>query len=334
MVIWFNKGLSTVYTLVSALKQEGSLGTYIIVSHTHREAAALVAADESFLEPTGLVGEAYGDWALQACRERSVDILFAGKEMGTLMDRAPEFQALGTKIVGVAASKTLQLLENKASFLSNLPAELGIPRWHLVHNLAEFEAAYADLASGPVCFKPAEGIYGLGFRRIRPEDEKLSWTMSSEPWLSLEHTRRLLANSEPFAPSLVMRYLEGPEYSLDVLAQAGELAAAVVRRKQGSVQHLEEQPDLVESARRITAHFGLSGIFNLQFKAEAGVAKILELNPRPSGGIGVSMCSGINFPYWAVLLATGQARCSDVPAPRLGAWVAQLSQPVVVEAPL
>lgn len=334
MTIWFNKGLSTVYTLVNALKQEGSVDTYTIASHTHREAAALVAADESFLEPAGLVGEAYGDWALQTCRERSVGILFAGKEMGILMDRAPEFQALGTEIVGVAASKTLQLLENKASFLSNLPADVVVPRWHLVQNLAEFEAAYADLASGPVCFKPAEGIYGLGFRRIRLEDEKLAWTMSGEAWISLEHARRLLANSEPFTPLLVMRYLEGPEYSLDVLAHAGELAAAVVRRKQGSVQHLEDQPELVESARRITSHFGLSGIFNIQFKAEAGVAKILELNPRPSGGIGVSMCSGINFPYWALLLATGAARCSDVPAPRLGSWVAQLNQPVVVGAPL
>lgn len=334
MTIWFNKGLSTVYTLVNALKQELNVGTYIIVSHTHREAVALVAADESFLEPAGLVGVDYGDWALQTCRERSVDILFAGKEMGVLMDRAPEFQALGTKIVGVADSRTLQLLENKASFLSALPPGVASPRWHLVHNLAEFEAAYADLAPGPVCFKPAEGIYGLGFRRIRPEDEKLAWTMSGEAWISLEHTRKLLANSEPFTPLLVMRYLEGPEYSVDVLAQEGELAAAVVRRKQGSVQHLEDQPGLVESARQITSHFGLSGIFNIQFKAEAGVAKILELNPRPSGGIGVAMCSGINFPYWAVLLATGAARCSDVPAPRLGSWVAQINQPVVVGAPL
>ena len=294
----------------------------------------MIAADQGFLEPSGLTGTDYCEWALKTCQEREVGVLFASKEMGTLMDHSSEFKGIGTKVLGVAPSETLAILENKASFLSSLPEGIAIPRWHLVRNLAEFEAAYADLAPGPVCFKPAQGIYGLGFRRIRPETEKLAWTMNSEPTLSLEHVRRLLADSEPFLPLLLMRYLDGPEFSVDVLAHAGQLAAAVVRRKQGSVQHLEDQPELVESARQITARFGLSGIFNLQFKAESGVAKILELNPRPSGGIGVSMCSGINFPYWAVLLATGQARCSDVPPPRLGAWVAQISQPVVVGAPL
>ena len=42
------------------------------------------------------------------------------------------------------------------------------------------------------------------------------------------------------------------------------------------------------------------------------------------------MASGLNFPLWAVRLVSGQCAPSDVPAPRTGARVSQISQALVI----
>ncbi|MNE89089.1 carbamoyl phosphate synthase-like protein [compost metagenome] len=45
--------------------------------------------------------------------------------------------------------------------------------------------------------------------------------------------------------------------------------------------------------------------YNIQMKYGGAVPKLLEINPRMSGGLHVSCLSGINFPYLAVKSALG-----------------------------
>jgi len=96
------------------------------------------------------------------------------------------------------------------------------------------------------------------------------------------------------------------------------------------VQTLEHDPRALEIARRVTARYGLTGVYNVQTKDAGGEPYILEINPRASGGIHVAMTSGLNFPLWAARLALGLAAPSDVPTPATGLRVSQISEPVVV----
>jgi carbamoylphosphate synthase large subunit len=129
-----------------------------------------------------------------------------------------------------------------------------------------------------------------------------------------------------------MQHLPGIERSVDAVAWRGELAAAVVRRKAGglgvsNVQLLEDHPQIVEYVRLLARHYQLSGIFNVQFRDdESGVPHILEINARASGGLRISMASGLNFPLIAVQLALGSITPQQVPAPTLGLRLAEAKE--------
>jgi predicted ATP-grasp superfamily ATP-dependent carboligase len=110
-----------------------------------------------------------------------------------------------------------------------------------------------------------------------------------------------------FPELMVMEFLEGEEYSIDCLAKSGELIAAVPRRKGGGrIRILENNKELMELAEVFTEEFKLDYIFNIQVKYNQGLPKLLEINPRMSGGLYFSCLSGVNFPYLAVKLLLGK----------------------------
>ncbi|MFC6619389.1 ATP-grasp domain-containing protein [Deinococcus radiophilus] len=115
--------------------------------------------------------------------------------------------------------------------------------------------------------------------------------------MSLAAARELFSAPQ-FPPMLLMEVLEGPERSVDCVAWEGRLIRAVVRRKFGVGQVIEDRPDLTEAARRIAERYGLSGIFNFQTKDQAGAANMLEINARASGACATPWPLGSIFCGW------------------------------------
>ena len=72
------------------------------------------------------------------------------------------------------------------------------------------------------------------------------------------------------------------------------------RKADGRLRLLEEVPELIEIAHQVAANYKIPFIYNIQVKYNQGVPKLLEINPRMSGGLHVTCLSGINFPYLAV----------------------------------
>lgn len=86
-----------------------------------------------------------------------------------------------------------------------------------------------------------------------------------------------------------------------------------------------------ELARKLTRHFRLNGVFNIQFRDHDGMPFLLEINPRMSGGIHYACLSGVAFPYWAIRLALETAEPEDVPRPKTGIRVGQVNKAIVLE---
>jgi predicted ATP-grasp superfamily ATP-dependent carboligase len=57
---------------------------------------------------------------------------------------------------------------------------------------------------------------------------------------------------------------------------------------------------------RLTAHYRLNGIFNIQFKEGVHGVRLLEINPRPSGGFGMACLSGANLAGMALQAFKGE----------------------------
>ncbi len=336
--IWFNKSFSGTLQQIRALAGHAR----VIASHTSADSIMLRGDHDAFLEPRGLVGEAYAEYCLSVCRARGVDVFFAQKEMAALAARREDFETQGTRLIVAGTPQTLALLDDKAAFSATFPAEpLGtrVPETFTVTTWPQMQAAILDLRTrhAGVCMKPARGVYAAGFR-VLTEREDLRRFLAGDVFFMSEAQAHLLYSAQPeFPATLVMEHLPGLERSVDCVAWAGDLAGAVVRAKVGGgVQELQDHPALLDVVRRMTRHYGLSGLFNVQFKEDVtGAPCVLEVNPRAAGGLATSMVSGLNFPWVAVQLALGLITPADVPAPRTGLRVTEVKDVLeLTDAPL
>ena len=115
--------------------------------------------------------------------------------------------------------------------------------------------------------------------------------------IAKERLARILHDSQNVEPFIVMEYLEGDEFSIDCLANKGELIRAIPRKKLEIYhQNIEYKADLIAIALEIlTEKFNLSYLYNIQVKYHKGKVYLIEINIRMSGGIHKSCLAGVNF---------------------------------------
>lgn len=111
---------------------------------------------------------------------------------------------------------------------------------------------------------------------------------------------------------LVMEYLSGDEYSVDILADYGEALTVVprVREKVKAGVSVEGtvviDKEIIELSKKIVKILKLHGIVGLQFRRDKNFKPVLlECNPRIQGTIMLSEASGANLFQNAVNLALG-----------------------------
>ncbi|OYY73959.1 MAG: hypothetical protein B7Y40_06785 [Gammaproteobacteria bacterium 28-57-27] len=309
--IWFNKSFSVTHNLLELIRL-GDAGGHLqlLASHSVDTAMARLAADEWFVEPE-LSGQAYVDWCLQFCAQHKVTLFVPGKAAINIARRLNEFYDLGTRVLLCADVDTLVLLDNKAAFSAAVD-QTTTPTAETVevHDLAEFQAAYADLRQRhtTLCLKPSVSVFGLGFRIIDEAHDALEHILAGqEQMLNLHELTQAMQGKPDFKPSLIlMEFLAGEEWSVDCVAEYGELIHAVQRRKSNELstpQYIDNHPDIAHMTDVLTRQFKLNGLFNIQFRVGERGIRVLEINARPSGGSPVACAAGLNLPFEAVLRA-------------------------------
>ena len=92
-----------------------------------------------------------------------------------------------------------------------------------------------------------------------------------------------------------------PIYDIDILARDGKLIRSLVRRRlnpkvpnEGHI--IEKFDELYSIANKLVQVLKLSWLYDCDFMLnKAGQPKLLEINPRPSGSLAVSLAAGVNF---------------------------------------
>lgn len=336
MRIWFNKTFSTISAVFNNLRQSLPAGEVtLIATHTHATAAAFLAADEYYLEPTELTGQDYLDWCLDFCREHHIDLFWPGKESALISRRHDVFHDAGIQVLSVAGHETLMLLHNKADFYRTLPIEVALVMDFIaVSTLDGFDQAVTELSAkhDRLCVKPAESVYGLGFRILDTQRDSITQLLKGvEYQIPLAELRQGMVNTPHFDTLLVMEHLGGPEWSVDCAGRHGELLCAVQRKKAllaGHGQSIDNHLDIQGMVERLTAHYRLNGIFNIQFKEGRHGVRLLEINPRPSGGFGMACLAGADLAMMALQAFKGVA--VKQPMIRYGLKVTEVNTPVVL----
>ncbi|WHY88433.1 ATP-grasp domain-containing protein [Neobacillus novalis] len=308
MKIWFNRWFTTVSHYIDRIRANEDRRKFIIYgSHPNKDALYLQNCDFAFVEPD-VSGHDYIAFCLDFCQTYGIDIFIPRKENVLISKRLAEFEALGVKVLVCPDAELMETMDNKAAayqVLSNGPQIFSLPDYFVVNTVRDFKKAYTQLKEKGhnVCFKPVVGEGANGFRVIKDEIESINQLFHHGVGYRIPYSYacEILAQQETFPYLMVLEYLEGREYSIDCLASSEELLAAIPRMKgDGRVRELVESMELIELAHRFHQEYRLPYIFNIQVKYNNGVPKLLEINPRMSGGMHVSCLSGINIPYLAI----------------------------------
>jgi hypothetical protein len=322
--VWFNSAFSSIATVLRLIRQaddaaqstarvdsapDDRLPTRLqtIYSHAHAPSAAASVAHEFHIEPTGLPAADYVEWCLAFCREQRVDVFAPAKHAAALSAARGRFLEYGIRMLCAAAPDKLALIDDKAAFYATVKLPLAPPpEFRVFSDIGQFDAAHAELRPlhEELCVKPARSVYGLGFSVLDEEKSSAALLLSGASYrIGLADLRRGLAELEQFRTMLLMEFLGGHEYSVDCVGDNGRLVCAVARKKlpqPGHGQLIDMRADIVASCAQLAADFGLSGMFNVQFREGRDGLRLLEINPRASGGIGMACLAGPNLPYLAL----------------------------------
>lgn len=321
--VWFNKYLGNTWELLRSLREERRPDEFrVLCTHPRPTYRGSHYADEFEPEPDGLPADDYVAHCLEVAARHRITLFFPGRNLIPVLAARDRFAALGTRVLATGDADTVRLINHKARLAEAVAGVAGVrlPEYQVVNDLTGFDDAYARLRSrhAVVCYKPAVSVYGIGFQVVSERPG-----FSHPNGITLDAARDALGRDGRFTDLLVMRYLPGPERSVDCLAEAGRLAGCIVRRKEDGAQLIEHNPRLQEVAGRLAAQLGLTGLFNVQFRDAGGEPHLLEINPRMAGGLPLACRSGLNPLLWAIRLALGTATPADVPAPRTGFRVPQ-----------
>jgi len=320
--ILFNHSISGAADLIDLMRRARP-GLHVIATHERRDTPITLAADRLLPEPpeTRLMSpDAYADWLLQVALAEGAELVLPYRRREELAGFRDWFSARGIRLLTASDSNTMGFLEDKPSFLGRMEAA-GVPvtPFRRFEGAEEYERLRGEGALFPdhlsnLCVKPASGIYGAGFRIIRdelPAMAPLSELSALElPDVAFRGLLRALPRSEPM---MLMPFFVGPERSVDFSCHGGRLLGTVTRIKTGASQLLLHDPCGEELARLVTETFRLTGVLNLQTIEDiAGTQRLMEVNTRASGGIGMTGLTDVNLP--ALLLDSIDGVSSDQPA--------------------
>lgn len=262
------------------------------------------------------------DRLLDVCRGYGVDVLWPvyDGELEPLAEAGSRFEADGVRLL-TADPTTTRLCLDKAAFHERLSDTGWVLPFKVVASEDELRAA-ADQFGHPrarLAIKPTRATGGRGFHIIDADhdpaaaffDDRAAATICT-----LDAAAEALAarTHDPNDPVLVMPYIDGDEYGCDVLAERGNVLAAVTRRKLPPVREgmhtriiVDEDPRVISLASRVVAEIGADGLLSIDLRQDDdGDLRVLEINPRAGAYLGMA-CSRIDLLGMALAKLFGQS---------------------------
>ncbi len=340
-VLWLNRNYATTVHFIEQLRRgPGGRDLTVIGSHRDLSSPMLAACDRVFAEPE-LAGDDYADFAVRFCRDEGVDVFLPVHEQLAVTRAAARFAAVGTALIAPPAA-AVSLLADKAATNRTMAARPGlaalVPPFREVATTDEFEAAVRALsepAGERLIVKPVDGVGASGVRLLSDTPPTLAdLTGPAGITVTVQDFVQALKHAEATGAAIprlmVMPYLDEPEVSVDVLADAGRTVVAVPRTKAARRRSLDAPAGVLDAAAELVDAFDLDGLVNVQFRMRHGRPVLLEINTRPAGGVFQTGLAGVNLPWTAVARALGDR--TPPPVPVLGAAYVTVSGLVPLSA--
>ncbi|HET7579658.1 MAG TPA: ATP-grasp domain-containing protein [Bacillales bacterium] len=255
--------------------------------------------------------------SLALCKREKVDVVLplVSMELPRFSKDRHRFREIGTEVPVSDHSSLIKVMNKGKLFGALKEKNIPVPRSATVHTVDQLRKAIHDLGYPyqPVCMKPTVSDGSRGFRILDSQKNRLEHLFYEKPdsaYISVRELLDVLKDYYNIPETIVMEYLPNEEYSVDILANQGEVLIAIPRLREKiadgiSVRSLiVKEDDVVAYASKIVKELGLHGNIGVQVRRDQNhEPKILEVNPRIQGTIVHCTAAGVNLPYLAVKLA-------------------------------
>ena len=224
-------------------------------------------------------------------------------ELSILSDNKHLFEEINTKVL-ISNKEAINLSNNKYN-LMQVAEKIGIPypSYVEVDNIIDLEKTLKSFGwpKKKVVIKPPLSNGSRGVRIIDEDIDLKDKFFSEKPGIlstNFEIIKLTLGNS--FDTLLVMEYLSGQEYSVDILNVKDK--KIVIPRSRGLIKSgitfsgkIENNALIEKYSIALAEALNLSYCFGFQFILKDDIPYIIECNPRVQGSMVISTLGGANI---------------------------------------
>lgn len=296
--------------IIDCFKKNGERNIRIIGIDMNEEPTAKYLVDKFYQVPAVTCKE-YVDIVLNICKKEKVDIYFPNisAEVTVVAERKKDFFDIGT-LISSSEEVTVRIANNKLKMYEFLQQKgIDIPKFYGVKSVKDFEIGckYLGYPEVAVCLKIVDGSGSRGIRIIDSSRNRYKIFVNEKPnsfFVAYEDMLNILNEAEVFHEMLLVEYLPGNEYTVDLLAEHGVVKYMAGRENIVSLMSIAQESIVKEDleaykiSRAIVKALNLDGNIGFDFmRNKEGKAIIMDLNPRITATVSVIAAAGMNLPY-------------------------------------
>lgn len=307
-------------SIVKALKSSKKYNFEIIGSDYRKEMSSDLFSEKCFVLPDNRSDE-FPIALAELCKEESVDVVLPIRtdDQMPICKNLELFREIDTEpAIVVTDPDLLDIILNKRKLMEYCKdiIQIETPAFSYAKDAEALRSQVFSLGypENPVVIKPS---YSNGSRGLRILNEQIDWKSmfyEEKPTGIYSTLDRVLNDiGESFPELVIMEYLPGNEYTLDVLCRKGIAFAVVPRLREGMtggittrgiISNDENYEHLSKTAEAIVEGLGMSYNAGMQLKeSKGGRPLLLEINPRLQGTTTISVAAGVNIPEMMVEMA-------------------------------
>jgi len=306
-------------TLDSLRRVEGE-DYYIVGVDVRPNALGFAWTDTNYTVPPAH-DSSYVKRLVEVCQAEKVDVLvpWTDDEIEVVAEKISTFRTLGIAVLCSTRDSVRKTID-KGILLQELACtDIPTPDFLLASTPDEIEEAAINLGypDKPVVVKPRRSSGGRGLWILDREVNLLQRYPGQRFPLAalLSVLSQAVDDGQQTTEYVVMQYLAGDNYSVDLLAEHGEPVFVIPRRRKKAVQGASQtgeicaNPEVRSMVVRIVQFFGLHLNVNVQLaysEGSKGHPLIYEINPRISGTIVANAAAGLNLLHYGIQLALGK----------------------------
>lgn len=283
-------GTATCQSVIKSLRNQKSYPIHITTYDMKEDCAGRYLSDAFFKVPSG-ESPHFIPAILQIIKKNAIDLFIP------IVDQ--EFEAIAQNISSFKKTNCQTVLSSYETILT-CRDKFKLYDFFVFHGIptpktySRIQIQKMKQIKFPLFLKPNRGVASRNILKVA----------------TMADLQRALPNYED---PLIQDYLEGQEYTIDVLNDFKGRTIGVVPRKRLETKEgvsykgiTVDNPDLVRSGQKIAERLQIKGPANIQcFETKRGFI-FTEVNPRFSGGLALTLAAGLNSPLLLLQLASGK----------------------------